>query len=207
MNSDPHERAATCREFIEDLTGQSTRRISTTNAGGIASEDLWYMVYKDEDGVIHTVKGSTEGIRRSLTQGLLGDASNIRVARSKQGPFETLFSRPEFRDVVMEATPAPLRETARLPSVPIAPIRTPVPDAAPFAPTQPPMPSAGDSSFLLPALPSVSPTDAWSPHIVLERTARTPEWVKWLVLILLASVAGAAAYFVLPLLIQLRLFW
>ena len=36
--------------------------------------EFWYLVYKDETGQAHTVKGSTSAIRRSLKDGLLGDA-------------------------------------------------------------------------------------------------------------------------------------
>ena len=207
MSSDPNERAATCREFIEDLTGQSTRRISTTNANAIAADDLWYMVYRDDDGVVHTVKGSTEGIRRSLRQGLLGDASNIRVARTKQGPFEALFSRPEFRDVAMDVTPAPKHQTAKLPTSTNIAKPASNSDVATTPPGPAPTISSGESSFIIPALPSAAPNHGWTPNIVLERSDATPEWVKWVALVVLASAAGAGAYFLMPVIIQLRLFW
>jgi hypothetical protein len=51
---------------------------------------------------MHTVKGSTDGIRRSLEERLLGDASNVRACRSRNGPFEPLRTYPEFRDLVIE---------------------------------------------------------------------------------------------------------
>ncbi|MCI0684377.1 MAG: protein kinase [Gemmataceae bacterium] len=211
MHSDPNQRAATCREFVEDLTGQSTRRISATSTGGIPIEDLWYMVYKDEDAVIHTVKGSTEGIRRSLTQGLLGDASNIRVSRSKEGPFETLQDRPEFRDIAMELIDLPNQITAKLPTPPPLPRPASTPTSAPVMPMSMPMPtppSGSVDSFIIPALPSAVPADpAWTPHIPLERTRRTSEWVKWVAMILLAMAAGVAAFFLMPWVLSLRLFW
>jgi serine/threonine protein kinase len=214
MNSDPKERAGSCREFVEDLTGQSTRRLTPTNSG-IPSEDLWYMVYKDDDDVIHTVKGSTEGIRRSLQQGLLGDASNIRVARTKLGPFELLHERPEFRDLALEMvksrqkhTPLslPLRATLLKPSTKLDPSTTPPPAS--------PEPSPTDAQFIIPALPSPAPApaaapapaDGLMPHIVLERPSHTPEWVKWIVLIVVSAAAGAGGYFLMPALAQLRLF-
>jgi hypothetical protein len=98
MSPDPNERAATCRDFIDDLTGTDTQ------AGGFdgtvsTTMDWWYMVYKDEDGVIHTVKGTMQGIRRSLRENLLGDATGIRVSRNKKGPFEPLKAHPEFCDL------------------------------------------------------------------------------------------------------------
>jgi serine/threonine protein kinase len=212
MSSDPTLRASSCREFVEDLTGQSTRRISAANTAGIPIEDLWYMVYKDEDGVLHTVKGSTEGIRRSLQQGLLGETPNIRVARTKQGPFEALQDRPEFRDIAIDLTESQLRSTAKLampgpmPLSEITPPSTPLPAPASLAAAPPPISAA---PFMLPALPSSVPTadPAAMPHIALERSARVPEWLKWAVLFLLATAAGAAAFFLMPWLYSLRLFW
>src|SRR5262249_16849190 len=87
MSADPNQRPRNCREFIEDLTGHTTRKISPI---ATSSQDFWYMVFKDDEGVLHTVKGTLQGIRRSLKEGLLGDASNIRASKSKQGPFELL---------------------------------------------------------------------------------------------------------------------
>jgi serine/threonine protein kinase len=206
MSSDPLQRAASCREFIEDVTGQSTRRMSSPNGGGINSEDLWYMVYKDEDGVIHTVKGSTDGIRRSLKQGLLGDANQIRVSRTKDGTFETLQSRPEFRDVVMDMPDSQQSMTQRLP--PSAP--------APTAPQQneetlpvmqePPASMRDSSQYILPALPSPEPVSGqWAPNIMLERTTvRTPEWMRLTVVLILAAVTGVAGFFLLPFIEYLR---
>ena len=65
------------------------------------------MAYKDDEGTIHTVKGTTENIRKAYRDGLLGDAANIRAGRSKQGPFNPLRSYPEFRDLVI-ATEVPI---------------------------------------------------------------------------------------------------
>src|SRR4051794_17032178 len=74
MNADPEQRPLSCREFVEDLTGHSTRRLPTTDSSAPINE-LWYLVYEDDEGVPHTVKGTTSAIRRSLKEGLLGDAS------------------------------------------------------------------------------------------------------------------------------------
>ncbi len=76
--------------------------------------DIWYLVYKDEEGVMHTVKGSVPAIRRSLKDGLLGDASNIRASRTKTGPFENLRSYPEFRDMVVAPAPLAVPRTSGL---------------------------------------------------------------------------------------------
>lgn len=103
MSANPDQRPSTCREFFEDLTGQSTRPVPQQPV----SQDLWYMVYKDDEGTVHTVKGTTDNIRKAYRDGLLGDADHIRAARSKQGPFQPLKGFPEFRDLVMEPEAAP----------------------------------------------------------------------------------------------------
>lgn len=116
MFADPTQRPASCREFIEDLTGHSTRKPPTpASEPQTPQQDLWYLVYKDDDGTMHTVKGSTDGIRRSLKERLLGDASNVRACRQKTGPFEPLTKFPEFRDLVsggVAPTPQPATKSS-----------------------------------------------------------------------------------------------
>jgi hypothetical protein len=178
MSADPNQRPATCREFVEDLTGHSTRRVPTVGAG--AGADVWYLVYKDDEGVSHTVKGNTAVIRRSLKEGLLGDASNMRAGRARQGPFEPLRGYPEFRDLVVVAAPL---------AVPGAPA-----NQTPGTPAGPQRSSAA-------VLPSSTPAlDA--PHIEL---ASPPgdggDWLRWLLLLtLVAASAGLAFWFLFPLL-------
>src|SRR5207244_4035310 len=70
MSADPDHRPQTCREFIEDLTGHSTRRMVNLPNHEV-NADFWYLVYYDEDGAKHTVKGTTSGMRRSLKERLL----------------------------------------------------------------------------------------------------------------------------------------
>jgi serine/threonine protein kinase len=107
MSAEPDRRPASCREFLEDLTGQSraspnhARQTPTANTA-----DVWYMAYKDETGTTHTVKGSTDGIRKALREGLLGDAATILVSRTKTGHFQPVTTVTEFRDLVVN--PAPL---------------------------------------------------------------------------------------------------
>ncbi|MCS7046704.1 MAG: serine/threonine protein kinase [Gemmataceae bacterium] len=206
MDSDPAKRAASCREFIEDLTGRGTRKMAAPSASGIAPVDVWYMYYKDEDDVIHTVKGSTEGIRKSLRRGLLGDGSNVKVARSKTGPFEPLRSRPEFRDLLLDTVNCSHQDTAKLASS--APMRTPAPQTRTFpSEAVPPLHSRlGDSGILASTVPECSSTTA-TPNIVLERSEPTPDWLRWSVLVLFASVTGVALFFVWPKIYYLRLFW
>ena len=108
MSAEPNQRPSSCREFLEDLTGQ-TRGATPTHlrppVGGGA--DVWYMVYRDEFGTAHTVKGATDGIRKALSDSLLGDVSTILVSRAKSGPFTSVGSVPEFRDMVVNPAPLP----------------------------------------------------------------------------------------------------
>jgi len=100
MHADPDLRPASCIEFLEDLTGQSSSpQEMVINP---AASDLWYLAYRDEQGTLHTVKGTTPNIRRAYREGLLGDASNIRACRTKQGPFLPLHALAEFRDLVVD---------------------------------------------------------------------------------------------------------
>src|SRR5262249_39621672 len=93
MSAQPENRPGTCREFVEDLTGHSTKK--TLTAAVASPEDLWYLVYKDEVGETHTVKGTTSAIRRSLREGKLGDGANVHASRTKSGPFEPVRDYPE----------------------------------------------------------------------------------------------------------------
>src|SRR5262249_13549233 len=90
-----------------DLTGHSTGNLSGTTPGMEALSECWYIAYTDENGVVHTVKGSVKGIRRSLKENLLGDTEQIRVAKSKAGPFTPLRIHPEFRDLIIQPENVP----------------------------------------------------------------------------------------------------
>jgi serine/threonine protein kinase len=178
MAADPALRPASCREFIEDLTGHSTRKITTpSDPGGAApaaaQQDLWYLVYKDEVGSMHTVKGSTEGIRRSLKERLLGDASNVRACRNKAGPFEPLKTYPEFRDLVMSGGGMITN--------------TPLPTGKPGGPASwPSRPAAAGG-----ASSSGPKSDARMPHIPIKPQESAA--LSWLMTLLLGALAGATA--------------
>jgi serine/threonine protein kinase len=178
MSADPEKRPGSCREFVEDLTGHSTKRLGATESS-TSLQELWYLVYKDETGTTHTVKGATSAIRRSLKDGLLGDASNVRASRSKQGPFEPLRGFPEFRDMVVAAAPLSVPGTSASRQHAVAP-------AAP------------------PPAPSARPAAATSaPHIALgndadDDDADSPEWVKWVFFIALLLASAAVAFWFFP---------
>jgi serine/threonine protein kinase len=188
MSADPEMRPASCREFIEDVTGRSTRRtgpISSTTS----LQDCWYLVYRDDQGELHTVKGSTSAIRRSFRDGLLGDASNIRASRTKSGPFEPLRIHAEFRDMVVTAAPLPVPGS-----------KTPRPSAQVTAsdPTAPSQPGLPPGSAETPAL-AVGPSSRAAPRIALGNdtplaapsASFASELFKWL--FLFAVFAGTAA--------------
>ncbi len=206
MSPDPIHRPESCREFIEDLTGHSTTQISGTAPGMEAIADYWYMVYTDEEAVVHSVKGTIKGIRRSLKEGRLGDAENVRVAQQKSGPFELLKEFPEFRDLVIQPANLPTagkNSDVMAKSVPIASV------------TGASVPSA-DSSILATtslgmAAVSVAPkpVQVQGPCINLKANRSTfpPDLLKWLALGLLFFGAGALFTYYLPLLRHLRVFW
>jgi serine/threonine protein kinase len=185
MSADPAKRPESCREFVEDLTGHSTRRGLPTDSNAAANE-LWYLVYKDETGTTHTVKGSTSAIRRSLKDGLLGDAGNVRASRSKTGPFESLRGYPEFRDILVSAAPLPSPSGTVRPSG--------VQRAA----------AATDSGATMPVLKELTGTVVAAPtpgpHIQLQGGGNDTGNVvaQWLFLVLVAVATAVGAYFFLP---------
>jgi hypothetical protein len=113
MSAEPDRRPASCREFLEDLTGQG-RGAPPRDPAAADGADVWYLVYRDEAGEACTVKGTTGAIRNALRDRLLGDAAAVLVSRAKAGPFVSLASAPEFRDLVVD--PAPLSGPTPLPA-------------------------------------------------------------------------------------------
>jgi hypothetical protein len=218
MSASPELRPNTCREFIEDVIGQSTRpsaAAAQANAG-----ELWYMVYRDEEGTVHTVKGTTENIRKAFRERLLGDAGNIRACRTKQGPFQALQDYPEFRDLIIDphgsvaTDAATTRTTATVSALPTPP---PIQDKtgsdfAATAPYQPVGPASGrwgpgsGSRFPSPStqrLPAAS-TNGKSPGsssklISIKEFANsgTMTWVIWAAVLVTAVVAGVASVLLL----------
>jgi len=111
MKADASQRPASCREFMEDLTGAGWRApvggtmltpaIEVPEPMAPPPEDLWYMVFRDVQGEKRTVKGTTDSIRRNLAAGVLGDVTLVHVCRTKAGPFVPLRSVAEFQDMVL----------------------------------------------------------------------------------------------------------
>jgi len=216
MSADPKERPASCREFMEDLTGQAwrTRTGTAPDSGAVAESagprttalpgtpDLWYLVYKGADGEPNTVKGTTDSIRQNVKAGYLGDSGTILVCRTKTGQFVPLRSVPEFRDLVV--APAPVAATAnsseRMPKPPstggIPGVTGPSgqPDQRPAS--DPAAQIQTDRHTVtplaaapVPATPPRRPAPAPAPGAPKSRT----DWLPWAVVgaAILAATAGA----------------
>jgi serine/threonine protein kinase len=195
MSPEPAHRPASCREFVEDLTGRSTR--VRTPAEGILDTltDLWHLLYKDESGVVHSTRDTTAGVRQGLKDGELGPVDEVRLARHPQGPFEPARHFPEFRDLVVPVsgpadTDAEPEEPLPVGGEPVPPasnglaaaaLRTPVQSPTPFAPI------------------------SFGPHIDPARSAAGTDWFTWLGLFALALAAAAAGYLLMPGLTALRI--
>jgi eukaryotic-like serine/threonine-protein kinase len=200
MASQADHRPVSCREFVEDLTGHSTRRIPTTDSRASLGE-MWYLIYQDEAGDKHTVKGTTPAIRWSLKEGLLGDAANVRASRSKAGPFEMLQERPEFRDLIL-ALPGVAEAVA---TAPVSP-STPLPVAAPNVPAARTKSTRREDTLPPGAVQRIprQTGEAPVPHIELNATPAGENWrqywelLTWLGLIALAAASALAAYYLIP---------
>jgi len=182
-------RPSSCREFVEDLTGHSTRKVVTPGEVQTAPQDIWYLVYKDETGQMHTVKGSTEGIRRSLKERLLGDASNVRASRTKSGPFEPLKTFPEFRDLVVQ--PAALTPAGNSGATPTHLPTPPVSTAGSSTPS-----SWGVGKMPLPG-DQIGPSSGIMPHIRLEPTQPGFNWGFLLTMIAMTALTTIGALWLL----------
>jgi serine/threonine protein kinase len=202
MSPNKEQRPANCRELVEDLYGRTTRPSQVERPSG--EVDVWYLVYQDDLGQSHTVKGGTEGIRRALRDGLLGDASTMTVCRQKQGPFVGLRTYPEFRDLLIApeamptVKPAPARQVTRLATPPPA-VPPPLPKVAPpkSGAARPPANRPGQPAWRRGGLLSRTPPppDGRLPQLPKEggRSA-TFDIVLW-VMVLIVSLAAALTVF------------
>jgi serine/threonine protein kinase len=207
MSADPALRAATCREFVEDVTGHSTRKLAPIPDAD-ANPDLWYLVYRDEEEVVHTVKGTKSAIRKSLKEELLGDASNVRASRSKSGPFEPLRTHPEFRDLVIEPAPLSAASGSGMLTPPLTSNSTVNSAPRETIPSTLIVPEGGASAA---SVASPLPRSMASgprinrPMIDLGGSRDGTDWLNWVLLFLVAALTGALGYFMLPWLSTLRL--
>jgi hypothetical protein len=212
MSADPNQRPATCREFVEDLTGNNaavhgppstavpqvplpgapTTSDPTPSPNSAALEDvLWYMVYKGPDGQPHTVKGLTSSIRDNLRRGALGDPGTIMVSKTKTGPFSPLKQTVEFRDLLVSpaTVSAKAQTTGKAPSAPPPGERThrlPQPDVPDDA-----LPRKKSGAGLI---GSKAPAPAVKkPGFTVE----LPHWTPWALIGLLATAVAVLAFLVI----------
>lgn len=219
MSPDPLQRPESCHEFIEDLTGYSTRKLLATEPDQALVADLWFLVYKDDEDVTHTVKGTTAAIRRSLKEGLLGSGDNVRISRNKTGPFEPVRTFPEFRDLLIQ--PSTVAKSQKQPSDPKAtqPIESramrlatgPSKSVKVTAPGSEVIPAATSSAPTKP-VPASEPAGAKiqltlpkGPQIRLTREEEPLDLWKVATVLLVAVGLGVAGYFLMPMLGRFRL--
>lgn len=211
MSADPLRRPASCREFVEDLTGQPwTSRADGPAPANVATpapigpppapptNDLWYMVYRDGSGNSKTVKGSTARILENLKGGSLGDAAGILVCRTKSGPFLPIKNVPEFRIHIVE--PATLQPnevaSARTPAT-VPPPTRPTPEAAPPAPKPEPVPFAKPQ--IAPSRASRLPTIERPAYDAAPQETKSifeNKWMPWFAvgLAIVSAIVGAILF-------------
>jgi serine/threonine protein kinase len=212
MSGDPDKRPGSCKEFVEDLMGAPLKAPAPA-VPERPPADLWYLVYRDDEGETHTVKGTTQSIRQALREGLLGDASNVRAGRTKQGQFLGLTSYPEFRDLVIEPAPLPtqspspsgqmLRQTPMVPHS-RTPVNPPRPDPEAVDYVQPPRRNGVNYYDPTQDYRPVS-EDTTRPLIPVGRSKRRadgePQGVDWLLwggVLVVALATSVAALFLIP---------
>ena len=143
---------------------------------------------------------------------MLGDATNVRADRSKQGRFHSLMTHPEFRDLVIRAAPVPpptptssgqmMRQTSLARRTPSTQMSRPDPDAVDYAP--PPIPMAAydptqdyrpaGESTTRPLIPVCQPGSDTA-----EKAERKPvEWLLWAGVLVVALITSIVAVFVVP---------
>ena len=176
-------------------------------------------MHTDDMGVVHTV-AVLSGIRRSLREGLLGDADNVRVARQKMGPFEALRTFAEFRDLVVQPAKLPQPSGQILPShskMLEKPKSMPAPATSPSGAT---VTVAGDSAILATTTIGMAAVQAATAaaaaaaksksasvpgpriNLVPAESAWTPEYAKYFAMALFFGGLGILATFFMPTIIR-----
>ena len=219
MSADPAARPASCREFIEDLTGQTWKNRADTSQSSTRLQnrtpttipmpenepvaDIWYLVYKTPDGQQKTVKGTTERIQENLKAGTLGDPSAILVCRTKTGPFEPVRAIPEFRVLVVDpasvaasSVPSATRSSAE--SRDTLNARQTVPNPTPSKRTRPPAAMPITSEKPPPSrVPRERPAKTKSPRNIAP-ARELPKWLPWVM------IATAIAATIVGILLMLK---
>jgi hypothetical protein len=173
-----------------------------------ALSDYWYLLFTDDEGNTHTIKGTLRGIRRSLKEGLLGDAENVRLARLEVGPFQALKSYPEFRDLVIK--PAKVATAAERNSDP----KTKKPMSSPSTVNIAAGPATDSAILAGPSAPMPAMADAGKSaaqerpriHLNARQSSFPSDLWKWVVFGLIFAGAGVLSTYLFPLLRHIRFF-
>jgi eukaryotic-like serine/threonine-protein kinase len=186
LSPDPGQRPNSCHEFIEDLKGQSDREPTPVeDVPSVTLANLWHLLYPGPEDTIHATRETTEGVRRALQDGSLGDADGLRLSRKPLGPFEPVRNFAEFRDLVL-----------------------PVPSGGPvdiatradgefmgIGDADCEMGAAPAGAHMRAATPAAGPA---APMIDLGPTRSSLDWIVWLTLLAIAAFAGIVGYLFLP---------
>jgi serine/threonine protein kinase len=207
MSADPAKRPATCREFVTDLIGRCTYKTVTPDLSE-TELDVWFMEFLDEQGKQRTAMGTTQDLRRSLLDGLLGDVSRVRAGRTKSGPYQLLAHVPQFSDLQRGPArpPPPQREAqsteggaserTRGHSTLRAPRRRASSREPSVAPGVSPSPATQPAPHPYLHLEDLRP----GPAPYRPRFRRSPRWLNWMILLGLAlATAIIAAKYLFPL--------
>jgi serine/threonine protein kinase len=187
MSPDPAQRPGSCKEFVEDVTGRSDRvQTPVEEVPSVTLANLWHVLYRDQEELIHATRETTEGVRQALQDGSLGDAADLRLSRKAQGPFEPARNFAEFRDLVLPARPDP--RVAESPAAKNAIARDA--DATIQEAPRPQVPAHMRTAAPAPV--------AAGPMIDLGQGRSSMDWVVWLTLMALAGAAAVVGYLVLP---------
>ncbi len=185
MSPDPAHWPSSCREFVEDLTGQSERvPTPVEEALDVTIQSFWHVLYRDDADVIHATRESTDGVRRVLQDGSLGDAEELRLSRRPQGPFEPARNFAEFRDLMLMLPTRTVDDTRSAETIEV-PVPTPR--------DEPPTPSSARLKAATPMPVSAGPLiDLASPG------TSSFDWLVWFTLLALAGAAAIIGYLILP---------
>lgn len=197
MSADPAQRPASCRELLEDLTGQSWTGWASRNDPATSTEpapvvtpasgpDLWYLIYKNSAGQQQKVKGTTESIRQNVRANTLGDSGAIMVCRTKQGPFVPLRNVPEFRDLVIAAAAIDTGRISGKPADPTAETLRPGNTVPQTPPTPRPDPAADVPTEVHAIIPKKRKSRQPKPTTAPPSTDYTP----WLIIALALTAAA-----------------
>jgi serine/threonine protein kinase len=187
MDLDPARRPATCREFLEDLTGESSRPLD-----GVGPDTPWHVAYVDKSGEPKTLVGTTAEVRRGMKAGRFGDLATVQLARGSHGEIRFGRDYPEFRDIVLSRPLAPPPSETPTVEVPAADITAELDVLPPSVLPRTPVPESPAAIPLAAGMPSLNDFQP------------APDWGAWMTLAFVSVAAAVGGYFVLPYITRFR---